>query len=148
MERVHALGEDAARKPLHHVAARAPLQQRRVREKGILHPQVELESQVERPLHHLRAIQEREIGVGRADQLVDKVEAVDEDKVAETEFAGRAFYKQLELVQITLRPGRVGGQGELVKRRPSRRRSGGTMEETQPVSGSQIKRTSPPSNPP
>ena len=90
VERVYALADDAARDPLHHVAARAALDEHPCLEEALLHQHVEREGEVDGAADHVGRVNEGHVGRRGAEELEDEVQAVNQDEVADAELAGPA----------------------------------------------------------
>ena len=87
VEGIHAFGNDASGNPLHHIAASSTRQQRSVLKECSLHIHVQLVGEFNGFAHLVRAVNHLEVGLGGAEKLEDKVEAVDQDEMADAEFA-------------------------------------------------------------
>ena len=107
---IDALGNNAPGNPLHHVAARSTRQQWRVLKEGLLHFHVQPVSEFNRLAHFLRVIHQLEVSLGGAEKLENKVEAVDQDEMADPEFALARLTEQFQFLKIKAVPSAIGGR--------------------------------------
>ncbi len=114
----------------------------------LVHPDVQIEGEIDRPADHLRVFVQTEVGTGGPDQFEDEVQPVDENEMADAPLASAAVDEHLQLLASSAATRDAAGSKRSRSNSDQSASSGGTIDEIQPVAGSAMKRTSAPSKPP
>ncbi len=106
IDRGHVEGVDAFRHnstagyPLGEVAARATFQKRHPIKECVLNLDVQVEGIVDDSLHRFRMVNYTIIGLGGPSQFITKVEAIDQNEMADAPFPSCFLQEDVQLAQI------------------------------------------------
>ena len=115
---IQALRDDPAGEPLGEVAQRASRQRGHSLEESLLHPDVQVEGQIDGPADQVGTFFHTQVGLRGSDQFKDEIQGIDEDEVADAPFAAAGRDENLQLPQILLPPGMLGVETEPIELGP------------------------------
>src|SRR5271157_2913248 len=100
MEGIDAFGNNPSRYPLDHIAARPALEQGDFIKESLLYIQIKLICEIHRLPNVIRMVEQLKIGSRASKELEDEIKAIDEDEMADAEFALSGATKAVQLAEI------------------------------------------------